>query len=69
VLILDNDERISRIIKRGNMNEEEILVNNNPIISDRINAFYIKLGCIPLYIKNEDSPEDILNMIMSHIEL
>lgn len=67
VLIIDEKERLKRLIKRGDMNEEEVLISQNNLISERINTFYLKFGCVPIYINNDDSPNDVLNKILKQI--
>ena len=69
LLRLSNDVRISRLMGRGNMNEEEILIRNNPELSDRINKMFIKIGCIPIDIQEDWSPDRVVDEIMSMINI
>jgi thymidylate kinase len=68
VLRLDNDIRISRMENRGNMTDEEILIKHNPEIVNRINQIYVKLGCIPIDILPEWTPEDVVSHLLKIIQ-
>ena len=49
------------------MNSDEILIKNNPLISDRINLMYERLGCVPIDIHEDWTPYQVVDEIMKHI--
>lgn len=67
ILISSNELRKKRIVDRGDMNAEEKFIFEHPDIPSRINQLYINMGCIPIYIDESLSVEDIVDKIMNFV--
>jgi len=66
-LRLNNKTRLQRLIDRGDMTEEDIYIRNNPTVSERINLMYERLGCIPIDIEDDWSPERVFEEIIKNV--
>ena len=68
LLRLNNNTRLRRLVDRGDMTEEDIYIRNNPTVSERINLMYERLGCVPIDIEDDWSPERVFDEIVKHIK-
>lgn len=68
LLKLNNNTRLNRLANRGDMTKEEIYIKNNPLISERINIMYERLGCIPINIEDDWDPNRVIDEICKHIK-
>lgn len=65
VLLLDNDERVRRVLARGAVTPEEERINQNPELARRINAFYLRAGCTPVPVGVDDSPAALAERVIA----